>query len=155
MEKIIALVDGSIYSASVCDHAAWIAQRTGAPVELVHVLGRREAADKHDLSGAIALGARTQLMQELAELDAPRAQLVGHRGHLSAGAGQPMLDHGHGTVGAVAGLDDLQASFGGLGQQHRRFDERVRGGRGIGRLVCWVSLRSTQPTVYSAAGPMA
>ena len=80
MEKIIALVDGSIYSASVCEHAAWIAQRTGAPVELVHVLGRREAADKHDLSGAIALGARTQLMQELAELDAQRAKLVGHRG---------------------------------------------------------------------------
>ncbi|WP_068301756.1 universal stress protein [Pararhodobacter sp. CCB-MM2] len=80
MEKIIALVDGSIYSASTCEHAAWIAQRTGAPVELIHVLGRREAADQHDLSGAIALGARTQLLQELAELDAQRSKLVAHRG---------------------------------------------------------------------------
>jgi hypothetical protein len=42
-QKIIALVDGSIYSASVCDHAAWVAARTGAAVELLHVLGRREA----------------------------------------------------------------------------------------------------------------
>lgn len=79
-DKIIALVDGSIYSESVCHHAAWIAQRTGAPVELIHVLGRREAPEKADLSGAIRLGARTKLMEELADLDAQRAKLVSHRG---------------------------------------------------------------------------
>lgn len=79
-QKIIALVDGSIYSASVCHHAAWISQRTGAPVELIHVLGRREASDTHDHSGAIALGARTALMEQLAELDAQRAKLISHRG---------------------------------------------------------------------------
>ncbi len=79
-EKIIALVDGSIYSESVCHHAAWIAQRTSAPVELIHVLGRREAPEHPDLSGAIRLGARTKLMEELAELDAQRAKLVSHRG---------------------------------------------------------------------------
>ncbi len=79
-QKIVALVDGSIYSASVCDHAAWIASRTGAPVELIHGLGRREASDSHDHSGAIALGARTTLMEELAALDAQRAKLISHRG---------------------------------------------------------------------------
>ena len=79
-EKIIALVDGSIYSESVCDHAAWIAGRTGAPVELIHVLGRREAPEKQDLSGSIRLGARTRLLEELAELDSQRARLVAHRG---------------------------------------------------------------------------
>jgi nucleotide-binding universal stress UspA family protein len=79
-DKIIALVDGSIYSESVCHHAAWIAQRTAAPVELIHVLGRREAPEQHDLSGAIRLGAHTKLMEELAELDAQRAKLVSHRG---------------------------------------------------------------------------
>lgn len=79
-QKIVALVDGSIYSASVCEHAAWIASRTGAPVELIHVLGRREASDSHDHSGAIALGARTALMEELAALDAQRAKLMSHRG---------------------------------------------------------------------------
>lgn len=79
-DKIIALVDGSVYSASVCDHAAWIAQRTGAPVELIHVLGRREAPEKQDLSGAIRLGARTALLEELAALDAQRAKLISQRG---------------------------------------------------------------------------
>jgi nucleotide-binding universal stress UspA family protein len=79
-DKIIALVDGSIYSESVCHHAAWTSQRTQGPVELIHVLGRREAPEKTDLSGAIRLGARTKLMEELAELDAQRAKLVSHRG---------------------------------------------------------------------------
>ncbi len=78
--KIIALVDGSIYSESVCHHAAWIAKRTDAPVELIHVLGRRGGPEKQDLSGSIRLGARSTLMEELAELDAQRAKLVSHRG---------------------------------------------------------------------------
>ncbi|WGV16555.1 universal stress protein [Fuscovulum ytuae] len=79
-DKIIALVDGSIYAASVCEHAAWIASHTGSSVELVHVLGRREAAPTDDHSGAIALGARTTLLTQLAELDAQRAKLISQRG---------------------------------------------------------------------------
>jgi nucleotide-binding universal stress UspA family protein len=79
-QKIIAFVDGSVYSASVCEHAAWVAARTGWAVEILHVLGRREGAAKTDLSGSIALGARTALLEELAELDAQRARLVSHRG---------------------------------------------------------------------------
>lgn len=91
-QKIIALVDGSIYSASVCDHAAWIAQRTGSQVELIHVLGRREAHASNDRSGAIALGARTALLEELAELDAQRAKLVSHRGRAILEDARAILD---------------------------------------------------------------
>ena len=79
-EKIIALVDGSTYSASVCENAAWIAARTGAPVQLMHVIGRREGAETRDHSGAIALGARTALLNELAQLDEQRAKLTMERG---------------------------------------------------------------------------
>ncbi|WP_319825005.1 universal stress protein [Thalassovita sp.] len=77
--KIIALVDGSVYSESVCHHVAWIAARTGAPVELFHVLGRREGGSG-DLSGNLRLGARTAIMSELAELDAQRAKLAQAQG---------------------------------------------------------------------------
>ena len=91
-QKIVALVDGSIYSASVCDHAAWIASRTGASVELIHVLGRREASDTHDHSSAIALGARTALMEELAALDAQRAKLISHRGRAILDDAQALLE---------------------------------------------------------------
>lgn len=91
-DKIIALVDGSTYAASVCDHAAWVAGRTGAAVELIHVLGRREAADRHDHSGAIALGARTALLTELADLDAQRSKLIGQRGRAILDDARAILD---------------------------------------------------------------
>lgn len=78
-EKLIALIDGSIYSRSVCENAAWIARRTGASVELMHVLGRRETASS-DLSGSIALGARTALLEELSSLDEHRSKLAQKRG---------------------------------------------------------------------------
>lgn len=78
-ERIIALIDGSIYSRSVCENVAWMAQRTGAAIELVHVLGRREVPSS-DLSGTIALGARSALLQELSALDEQRAKLAQQRG---------------------------------------------------------------------------
>ena len=81
MTRLIALIDGSVYSESVCDHAAWIAQRTGAAVELLHVIGRRETPSAPaNLSGAIALGARTALLNELSALDEQRAKLSQQRG---------------------------------------------------------------------------
>ncbi len=79
MSKVIALVDGSIYSQSVCDHAAWVATRKGSSVEVIHILGRNEAAQSN-LSGNIGLGARSKLMGELADLDAQSARLAQKRG---------------------------------------------------------------------------
>lgn len=93
-DKIIALVDGSIYSESVCEHATWISTHTGAPVELIHVLGRREAPDRQDLSGSIRLGARSKLLEELAELDARRAKLVSHRGRAILEDAREIVDRG-------------------------------------------------------------
>lgn len=98
-EKIVALVDGSIYSASVCEHAAWIAGRTGAPVELIHVLGRREAPETQDLSGSIRLGARSALLEELAQLDEHRAKLVSARGRAILEDARAILDK--------AGVDEI------------------------------------------------
>ena len=91
-DKIIVLVDGSIYSQSVCEHAAWVAERTGWGVELLHILGRREGAEKADYSGSIALGARTALLEELAELDAQRARLITHRGRAILEDARAILD---------------------------------------------------------------
>lgn len=79
-DKIIALVDASIYAASVCELAAWISQRTGAPIQLLHVMGRRQGTERQDLSGSIRLGARTQLLEELAALDAQRARVASEHG---------------------------------------------------------------------------
>ena len=91
-DKIFALVDGSIYSASVCDHAAWIAKRSGAPVEVLHILDRREGADTQDRSGALALGARTALLTQLAALDSERAKLLMQRGRAILDDAQAALE---------------------------------------------------------------
>jgi len=98
-DKIIALVDGSTYAQSVCEHAAWVAERTGWAVELLHILGRREGAEKADYSGSIALGARTALLEELAELDAQRARLITHRGRAILEDARAILDR--------AGIDEI------------------------------------------------
>ena len=77
----MALVDNSMYGASVCDYAGWIASREESALTLLHVLGRRDTStDKSNLSGSIGLGARTALLEELAELDAQKARLVNKRG---------------------------------------------------------------------------
>ncbi|WP_294621994.1 universal stress protein [uncultured Roseovarius sp.] len=77
---VIALVDGSSYAESVCHHTAWIAARNDWKVKLYHVMGRRDAVEKQDLSGAIRLGARTRLLEQLSELDAERAKLAHEHG---------------------------------------------------------------------------
>lgn len=79
-KKLIALVDGSTYSRSVCDHAAWIAKHANLSVEVMHVLGRREGGGGSDLSGSISLGARSALLDQLAQLDEQRAKLAVQRG---------------------------------------------------------------------------
>ena len=79
--KVIAVIDGSAYSASVCEHTAWVANRSGADVDVIHVLTRRDTSgDQANLSGSIGLGARSALLGELAELDAQQARLAQKRG---------------------------------------------------------------------------
>ncbi len=79
MAKIIACIDGSLYSQSVGDHAAWAASRLETGVELLQVLGRREATSS-DFSGSIGADEQAHLLDELARLDAERAKLIQKRG---------------------------------------------------------------------------
>lgn len=84
MSKIIAMIDGSVYSQSVSDHTAWAAQRLGAEeVDLVHVLGRRTVPSAPaDLSGSFSAGMREELLKELADLDELNAKAAQKRGRL-------------------------------------------------------------------------
>ncbi|MFN7023078.1 MAG: universal stress protein [Pseudorhizobium sp.] len=92
MTKILALIDGSPYAQSVCDHVAWIAKRTSASVDLLHVIGRRDTATEPvNLSGNIGLGARTALLEELAELDAQKAKVAHKRGRLLLDGARDLL----------------------------------------------------------------
>lgn len=106
---IIALVDGSVYSESICDHASWIAKQTGASVSLVHTMGRRlVSSSQGDLSGSIGLGARSALLEELAELDGQKAKLAQKRGRaLLEDAKQRVIDFGVSNVVSKLRLGEL------------------------------------------------
>ncbi|MEO0973279.1 MAG: universal stress protein, partial [Pseudomonadota bacterium] len=81
MSTLLALVDGSIYSRSVCEHAVWIARRTGYAVDLLHVLPHRRAeGNQGNLSGNIGLGGKSSLLRELTALDGEMAKLQQKRG---------------------------------------------------------------------------
>ncbi len=81
MTDSMALIDGSSYGKSVCEHTAWFAGRTGGAVEIVHVLSRRDdSSQAENLSGNLGFGARTALLEELAELDGQKARLSHQHG---------------------------------------------------------------------------
>lgn len=80
---ICAAIDDSAYAASVVGLAAWAAQRTGAPLDLLHVLDphpETAAASAIDLSGNLGLGAQELLLDDLARLDEKRAKLAQQQG---------------------------------------------------------------------------
>ena len=102
--RLLALVDGSPYAASVVDHAAWFANRSEASVHLVHLISRRSlAGGQQDLSGSIGLGARTALLNELAELDARKSKLALQRGRAILGDAEERL--------GAAGVGDVTSSL--------------------------------------------
>ncbi|MFD1912490.1 universal stress protein [Halodurantibacterium flavum] len=106
--KILALVDGSVYSESVCHHTAWIAGRLKASVDVMHVLGRREGAARQDLSGSLRLGARSALLEELAAADEQRARLAMTKGRAILEDAQQILQAENvGTVRAHLRKGDI------------------------------------------------
>jgi nucleotide-binding universal stress UspA family protein len=76
---VLALIDGSLYTKSVCDHAAWAAARLDAPVELLHVLGPRQSTEAPDLSTYLGVDENARLLAELAAHDEQAGRLAQRR----------------------------------------------------------------------------
>lgn len=83
MTKVLACIDASSYATSVTTLAAWAAHRLRLPVEILHVLQRRDAAStRNDLSGAIGLGAKGDLLEELTRISEAEGRLAIERGRV-------------------------------------------------------------------------
>ncbi|MBE0511277.1 MAG: universal stress protein [Chromatiales bacterium] len=82
MNKVIAAIDGSRSSGSVCDHAAWASLRLGAPLALLHVTRPPHADKEADYSGNLVAGIRQQLLDEMVELEEQRNRLLREQGKL-------------------------------------------------------------------------
>lgn len=95
MEHVLACIDASTYANSVCDLAAWSSQRLQMPVELLHVVQRADAVSaRGDLSGAIGLGVKTNLMEELVQLEAADTKHKVEQGRVLLAAGEKRLREG-------------------------------------------------------------
>jgi len=75
-EKIIASVDGSVGSLAVCEAAAWVASRLKRRLLLLQTLERRQQHGADDWSGTIGLGAQSELLERMAQLDQERGRLA-------------------------------------------------------------------------------
>lgn len=76
--KILTCIDGSKYSKSCCEYAAWVAQRLRAEIDIVYVTDLRqfEVPFVADLSGSLGLQPYQSIMGELQQLEEQKAKLV-------------------------------------------------------------------------------
>lgn len=109
MNRILACIDASSYAGNVCDISAWAAGRLEAGIEILHVVQRADAvAARNDLSGAIGLGVKSSLLEELTRIDEAEGKLAIERGRImlesakeklhEAGVGDVVVTHRHGGI---------------------------------------------------------
>lgn len=107
---ILACTDGSDYAPSVYRHAAWAASKISAPVHVLHMLDpHHEKPVKVDTSGHMGLGAKSNLLSEIVDLEADRAKAARKKGEdilvdatkqlQSAGVQDILADQKHGCIG--------------------------------------------------------
>ena len=82
MSKIIACIDGSLATNTVCDYAAWFSDKLSSPLKLLHVIDKPKAKAPQDLSGAIGLGSRETLLNELVELEERKGKIELEHGQI-------------------------------------------------------------------------
>lgn len=98
MSKITACIDGSEYTNAVCTMAGWASKRMNVPVALLHTVADHHAVHSLidsgavDYSGQIGLGAKSDLLQKLADLDEQHGKLAQQRGQLVLEHASQILD---------------------------------------------------------------
>ncbi|MFK7863649.1 MAG: universal stress protein [Pseudohongiellaceae bacterium] len=133
--EVLACIDGSRYSEAVCDYAAWFSLNLSAPLALLHNLEHSENAASSDLSGAIGLGSRETLLEELTTLEGQRNRLLLEQGKsmlqaakervVAAGIAAPTLKQRHDglTESLIAMEQDIRLLVLGVrGEEHAQDD---------------------------------
>ncbi len=127
---VLACLDGSSVSESVCDYATWIAKTTSRPLKLIHTIEHNHSAAVSDYSGAIGLGSQQDLLQELTEVEQSRSSLLIKKGQIMLNAAkQRVLESGiqkvetyqhHGSLAEslVELEDDIRAMVIGIRGKH-------------------------------------
>lgn len=87
-KAVLACIDGSSASEAVCDYASWISQKIKAPLTLLHSIEHINTPQGSDYSGAIGLGSREGLLNELVAVEQQRSRLLVEKGQLMLKAAQ-------------------------------------------------------------------
>lgn len=74
-QHILACIDGSAVTESICDYATWYADSLCLPVALLNVI-EVPASIRRDLSGSIGVDSRQILLQELSQIDEKRTRVA-------------------------------------------------------------------------------
>ncbi len=112
MSQILACTDGSLYAPSIYQHATWAARKLNFGIRVLHMLNpHHERPVKTDYSGTIGFGAKSQLLEELVELEANNAKLAQKRG-------QAILDDAHAML-EECGVDVIAE------QKHGKLSEEI------------------------------
>tara|TARA_R110001583_G_scaffold39134_9_gene125714 strand:- start:2736 stop:3587 length:852 start_codon:yes stop_codon:yes gene_type:complete len=76
MNKIIACINRSAYADDVCNAGIWAANKLKEPILFLHAIEKKNVSVTDDLSGAIGLGARSSLLNEMVLLDKQQNKLA-------------------------------------------------------------------------------
>lgn len=110
MKKIYACVDTSAMTPSVCDGAAWLADKLELPLVLLHTI-EKPVTGSIDMSGSIGPEAGETLLQSLTEADAAHNKSAKEQSkRLLASLEQRLTGH-HGTVTTLERFGDINASL--------------------------------------------
>ena len=101
MKNIITCLDGAKnYTKSICALSAWASKQLEAKITLLHVVPRHaDRKSRGDLSGAIGLGAKSDLLNHLIKIDEQQSKILQEKGtSLLEGAKKNLLKQGATTV---------------------------------------------------------
>ncbi|WP_237453099.1 universal stress protein [Qipengyuania vulgaris] len=150
MENLLAAIDASAYATSVCGYAGWAARRLSLPVELLHVVQRQDPITaRRDLSGAIGLGVKSDLMEELVRLSEEGSRTEIEKGRILLAAGEQLLRE--------AGMTDISTlhRHGGVIETILEREDHARvvvmGKRGVGHEYASDHIGSTIERVVRAS----
>lgn len=136
---VVACIDGSALTESVCDHSAWAAQKLNAQLKLLHTINHHhETSITADLSGNIGLGSQEHLQEEITLLEQQQSKLKLQQGKLMLeaakvrveknGISEPICSQRHGDLieSLIALEDEVRLLVLGLrGQVHENQEHQI------------------------------
>lgn len=101
MTKIITCVDGSAITSAVTEAAVWVSKKLNKSLLFLHTLEKKQQHGADDYTGAIGLGARTALLEEMTKLDE-------QRGKVAMQLGKELLEYVT-RQAEIAGVDEVES----------------------------------------------